>query len=369
MSALKNRIGPYLYADGWKAGKKFDFDRTFTVLIAAAYDAGVIGPESNGIVVLDDDNRAVILDEHMREPTGYYGPSAAQKAEFQRVMAMDWAEFSRFCNGNPRYRRGCAEDLDTLSGPDQGDSLNRAIVAGKPEGKPGKNILLPEMLEANADDTVPYKFPHTTREDIIVVLACHHGHVPMNQNNGGFCIAWNVKVNGAVDETGRNNGAEKADPAYDKAWEAYVEENRDEIWSDACSDGLSRYTDGSYSTYPGDDDGSFEFATAGRSGGHLILTAWDGPKPPSGGWRSCQMAFGDREDYIGWLKALDEPDLARLYKLVVCVDNDTRNPHEEVSYHFAFRRQEMEDRWRSGEPLPDGAVPEDAEDDESQPGL
>jgi hypothetical protein len=267
---------------------------------------------------------------------------------------MDWAAFSRFCHDHPKYRGGI-DDIDTLSGPDTGDALNRAIASGKPSGKPGKSILLPEMVAANADPECPYKFPHATREDMIVVLARHHGHVPMNYNNGGFVVAWDIKVRGNVDVTGTNDGKEKVDPAYDKAWEIFADKNSDTLFNEACEDGLRQWTEGDYTTWPGEDQGAYKFSTNGHSGGHLILTEWDGPRPPSGGWASCKMAFDSRNDYIEWLKELDEPDLARFYKLVTCCDHDTRDPHQEVSFQIACMRQSQEDAWKSGEPLPKGA--------------
>jgi hypothetical protein len=356
MSALTQKIGPYLYAEGYLAELKFAFDRTFTVVISGAFDAGIIGSEFNGIVVLDDDHRAVVLDQHLRASSGYHGPTEAQKAEFERIKGMDWGTFSRFCKGHPRYRGGIG-DIDSLSGPDNGDALNRAIASGKPTGKAGRSILLPEMVAANADPECPYKFPHATREDIIVALARHHGHVPMNHNNGGFVVAWDIKVRGDVDFTGTNHGKEEVDPAYDKAWEIFTNKNSDSLFWEACEDGLRQWTEGDYTTWPDGDRGAYKFSTNGRSNGHLILTGWDGPRPPSGGWASCPMAFQSRNDYIEWLKELDEKDLARFYKLVTCCDHDTRNPHEEVSFQIACQRQSQEQAWEGGEPLPAGVEP------------
>ena len=192
MDALRNRVGPYLYADGMKAEKVFDFDRTFSVVVYGAFDAnGLIGPEVNGILVLDEDNRSVVLDGHRRETSGYHGPSRAQVAEFERIKAMDWAEFSRFCHDHPRYR-GASPDITSLTGPDVGDPLERAIASGKPSGRRGTNILPPEMLSSDWSPAPT----HTTREDIVVFLANHHAHVPMNDNNGGFVVAWDIKVRG-----------------------------------------------------------------------------------------------------------------------------------------------------------------------------
>jgi len=114
-SALVHRFGPYWHADGCLAGKSFrehgGIPRRFRVLIAAAYDSGIIGTENNGIVVVDEDRREVVLDQHCRQNSGFGGPSDEQRAEFRRIREMDWAAFSRFCREHPRYR-GCMPDAE-----------------------------------------------------------------------------------------------------------------------------------------------------------------------------------------------------------------------------------------------------------------
>ena len=80
--------------------------RTFRVLVYGAYNAyGLIGSECNGILVLDEDFKTVILDEHAKEDTGYFGPSERQLAEWERIVAMfDYKDFAAFVNVNPRAK-------------------------------------------------------------------------------------------------------------------------------------------------------------------------------------------------------------------------------------------------------------------------
>ena len=60
-------IGPYDYIKATTtttktAGKKKE--RTFRLAIYGAFNAyGLIGPERNGIVILDEDERAVLCDD------------------------------------------------------------------------------------------------------------------------------------------------------------------------------------------------------------------------------------------------------------------------------------------------------------------
>src|SRR4051812_36614379 len=94
-AGIENQIGPFMYADGALFEKAFG-GRLFRIVIAGARNAGIIGPEDNGIAVLDEDNQAIVIDQHIREGSGYFGPSERQKAEAERIMGMDWKQFTSF---------------------------------------------------------------------------------------------------------------------------------------------------------------------------------------------------------------------------------------------------------------------------------
>lgn len=80
-------------------------NRTFRVVLYGAYNAfGLIGPEKNGIAILDDDRRAVVLDGHCPQDSGYCGPSEQQVEEFQRICGLPAEEFVEFCDGHPMSR-------------------------------------------------------------------------------------------------------------------------------------------------------------------------------------------------------------------------------------------------------------------------
>lgn len=80
-------------------------NRTFRVVLYGAYNAmGLIGTENNGIAILDEDRMQVVLDGHLQEDTGAYGPSDHQMVELRRICRMDSCEFVEFCNTHPRSR-------------------------------------------------------------------------------------------------------------------------------------------------------------------------------------------------------------------------------------------------------------------------
>lgn len=83
---------------------KFE-NRKFRVVLYGAYDAfGLIGPEKNGIAVLDEDKMVVVLDGHCPQDNGYYGPSEKQVVEFDRICSLSREEFVKFCNEHPETR-------------------------------------------------------------------------------------------------------------------------------------------------------------------------------------------------------------------------------------------------------------------------
>lgn len=102
---LGERIGPYVGV-AMRAHLHFEeVHRNFTIALYGAYDAyGLIGPEVNGIVVLDDDNMQVVADEIERTNSGYFGPSKAQEERFGEIARMDWPSFRAFVNAQGRLR-------------------------------------------------------------------------------------------------------------------------------------------------------------------------------------------------------------------------------------------------------------------------
>ena len=88
-----------------------EFDKTvgdFRVITYQAYNAfGLIGPEKNGIAILNEKNRSVVMDEHMRQNSGYYGVGQKVIDEAEKLCYMienDFNKFVQFVNSNPRAR-------------------------------------------------------------------------------------------------------------------------------------------------------------------------------------------------------------------------------------------------------------------------
>lgn len=88
-----------------KVVKKGKEKRLFRVITYQAYNAmGLIGPESNGIAVLDEDRKCVVSDEIEKQDSGYFGASVAQQKLMEKILAMDAKTFIAFVNASRRLR-------------------------------------------------------------------------------------------------------------------------------------------------------------------------------------------------------------------------------------------------------------------------
>ena len=101
---IESRTGQYLHAHG--AARRYKIGgTTYVIGIAGALDAyGLIGPEYNGIFILDDNAKRVVLDRNCEIASGYFGPSNEQWAEMKRIAELPATAFKNFCRNNQRYR-------------------------------------------------------------------------------------------------------------------------------------------------------------------------------------------------------------------------------------------------------------------------
>lgn len=103
-NGIQNRIGNYHYADG-ALRRRTVGGTDYLIGIAGAYNAcGLIGPEHNGIFVLDDTNKAVVLDRDTPQSSGYNGPSKAQWDRLAYYCKCDASDFLDLIHDNPRSR-------------------------------------------------------------------------------------------------------------------------------------------------------------------------------------------------------------------------------------------------------------------------
>lgn len=334
MNPIANKIANWHYADGFRKDLTFDGGRSMILVAASAYNAGgMIGSEYNGLVVIDSDNNSIVLEKHLLESSGSAGPSRRQAAEFERIAGMtQWRDFAAWLKSTPGFKGG-VPDIDEAypTIPTVNAVVLKAARYRTVPGLPGEDILPVQLREAHDSPENGYEYPHRTRLDMAAFIA---GHTSYRERYRDTHLAWNIKVHGA-DMSGKVEGGEaRIDPALDELWTAHAEARYDELFWDACRDGIREYVDGEATTYPGTDQGDFAFETRGRQGGYLVLTEWRGNK----------MGFGGHDELVDMLLDMEPADLAALYGAIVCLDKDIQ-PERVFADNMAFLREKMEEDW------------------------
>lgn len=191
-----------------------------------------------------------------------------------------------------------------------------------------------------------YTFPHRSRKAMIGYLfdrCSHHG-----------TFAWNVKV---YDADFKGDALSKyvpdLNPAFDSQWDKLVQESDSLFWM--CCETASRgLTEGEWTSYPGDDQGAWEFGLTGRTGGWLVLHKWEGlnagefytDPAEAADYRSAYEypMYGSAHNLDCW--PMDK--LRRFYKGIRCADQDftCAKATAEVEYQAALHREACEWEWQ-----------------------
>lgn len=183
----------------------------------------------------------------------------------------------------------------------------------------------------------PYKFPARSRAAMIAALESVGGHY---ERFARYPFAWNVKIHSWGDITAAGLSGLEPDgnpfnPAFDKAWQDYAESSDSLFW-EVCSNAARYYTDGDYCTWPGDDQGAYEFELHGRSGGWLVLTKWHG--------RSLRDFSVPDDCAADEFATLSWPEVRQLYRAVMTMEQDLTPAKvlQEFRYHLAYARSNWE---------------------------
>ena len=97
-------IGPYTGIQ-YDVELNFGKGKVFRAITYQAYNAlGLIGSEHNGIAILDETKKSVLLDGYLQESTGWFGASKAQLSGVDTLAGYSWKTFREFVNGYDRTR-------------------------------------------------------------------------------------------------------------------------------------------------------------------------------------------------------------------------------------------------------------------------
>lgn len=312
------KTGPYVHgADCWTrtftqpdgAGK-----RTFKILVSTAYDAGIVGSEYNGVVVLDEDHLRVVTDKVL------CGHELLIQQTFAReLLAADWETFAQLVRDTPRFRA----PLPEFSGASP-DWVQPDIELDN----------WPVMDVTSTPDGVTY--PAQSRLDVINELGSHTVH--RDGPYGAWRLAWNIKLNRSIDTLGSEYLHDFGlSPAFNSRWQAKLEDDGS-LHDRAREEALEGFLE-QFSTYPGSDQGRHALGTEGRSGGWLVLDKIDGLGP---------LTFSCKADFVETLKEMRADELCALYRTVRTLDHQLSwaSIRADMSFHYASLREEEEKEWR-----------------------
>ena len=174
----------------------------------------------------------------------------------------------------------------------------------------------------------PYAFTAKSRAAMTVYLLGRKGYCDHYTN---FPFTWNVKAYRVNYETPQG---EKTNPIFDAQWLSYLRDN-DDVYNMAVEDCQRFYADEKlWTSWPGADQGQWQFGFYGRSGGHLCLETWQGSK-----------LYGRDFDPAEWLDSLSFSELRQFYRGIVCADQDftQKAACEAIEFQLSFQRMLWEE--------------------------
>jgi hypothetical protein len=152
---------------------------------------------------------------------------------------------------------------------------------------------------------------------------------------------WNVKIRDTRGNDG-TKGEYMVRRWLDQRWHEHTNEHGDDLWNMVVEDMARHYTSSEYTSYPGEDQGQWNFFFFGRSGGWMGLEWWKRPgmdRPLITGRFSCC------DEWLTWLQEQPAFIIRELYRAVRCMDHDfTRDKiQNEYCYHLNWHRAHWEE--------------------------
>jgi len=325
--------GQYVHARELKKNLFFatrgDAPRSFTVLVAVAKGEDSQSPNfnRNGLVILDNDNMAVLVEGYGRQATGVGGASSRQVSAFDAISRMKWKQFSDFIYRSDYYK-GVARDIDTRADDPDSGNFARQVMLGlrRPEDRDNRD----EFTRALHADGA-YHLPATSREAMVNDILLH----PMARVRGGMALSWDIRMNYNWDRTGRVDGCDEVSREFDKRWLTELS-TRDEIFEEVCDLALSSYLAEDFSVL-GMEDAACNLNTTGPNNGTLVLN----------GWRGHAAAFSGIGELRENLITMPDDELRSLWTTVKVLDQDLSRKQRAIEMGLACNtvRTRLEESW------------------------
>lgn len=297
--------------------------RSFTVLIATE------GPnKKDGLVIIDNDNHAVLCDRINSRVHATEKPAALQSLLLEVCRGLGWGAFSNFVRTRDSYRPGIAKDIDAESkSPAIGNMMNQ-LAAGIVNSEVFDNRDA-YIRSLNDDDHVPYSFPALSREQMIDEIVSH----PMAELGSEKCISWDIRMDYPWNMTGRSGTEEENEDLtvdFDKVWSRTLRA-KPEIIQDAVDLAMAPYVSRPF-RFMGEDDQPLIEMQAIEQG--LVLTAFD----------EMPMQFVDRRDLASGIDDLSDAQICSLWAMIRAMDSDLNRENRglAVASHLHDKRVKME---------------------------
>lgn len=305
-----------------------DAQRSFTILIAMAKrDLVGVDFNSNGIVVLDNDNLAVLLDEFSPQSSGIGGPSPRQLKNLDALAGLDWHGFVQFMS-KTNYSRGIATDIDQrLDMPVNGNFDTQVLLGLK---QPDDRDFRDSFVRAIHADGL-YDMPATSRMNMINNILMH----PTERTRDGLALSWGIKMNFPWDKSGVSEEGFETDPEYDKRWIREME-SRGELFMEVCEDALAPYLEEGFAALEL-EDAHAELQTFGTGDDRLILKSF----------RGQDFTMPSIRDLRITLESMKDDDLRNLWTTIRVLDQDLSRAQRGIEMSLSANkiRAEVEREW------------------------
>ncbi|PTX52566.1 hypothetical protein IQ03_01181 [Gemmobacter caeni] len=338
MHDLLNRTGPYLHAPDDVSRLSFETGgtpRVFTLLIAAATESRRADRSVGGIVILDEDEGAVVLDRHLvAEPE-------RQDAEFYRIRGMGWPEFSAFCRSHERFRSRAFDLVDPHDRPLPGSRRRQAALpAPVPLAVRAGELRSDLMIRSRtAPDGTPL-FPRTDRSQAIEELTAS----PLSAGpHGLLMMSWPIRFPELADLSGLQGGR-AVDRALDPAWSELIGQ-RPELIEEARLEALMPVLDGPTHPAGSEQEGRFGLLLCPQGRPELLLSTMD-ERP---------ISVPDRKALRSLLSGMPDRTIRDLWGLKRSLDHETSPDRLELRFGEALNRiRSALELARDPEPSPAG---------------
>jgi len=337
MHDLLHKTGPYLHAPDDVSRLSFETGgtpRVFTLLIAAATETTRADRSAGGIVILDEDEGAVVLDGHL-------GGDPGRDAEFYRIRGMGWTEFSDFCRTHQRFRGRAPDLIDPLERPLPGSRRRQAALPEPLSLRDRVGDLRSDLMirtQAGPDGSVT--FPRIGRTQAIDELS----QIPLiTGHNGLVRMSWPIRFPDHCDLSGLQ-GDRPVDRALDPAWSELLAQ-RPELVEEARLEAIGPALDGSCLPPGSEGSGRFGLLLCPQGRGGVILATLD----------ESVFAFADHRSVRAALVAMPDSLVRDLWGLKRSLDHATSPDRLETRFGAALNRIRSElELARDPEPAPAG---------------